>query len=213
MASGMAAGIKKNQMKDLGLLYSEVPAVAAGVFTTNRVKAAPVLVSMERVKSGKARAVLMNSGCANACTGRRGITDARQLTRLIASSLKIEPESVLLASTGVIGKPLPLEVMEKGIPNLVASLSPSGLGDAALAIMTTDTVPKAVITRGRGKWERGYACGDGQRRRNDLSPNGHPPGLCPNRRGYLPGRPAESLKRRRAGIFQPDYRGRRHEHQ
>ena len=117
-ASGMAAGIKKNQMKDLGLLYSEVPAVAAGVFTTNRVKAAPVLVSMERVKSGKARAVLMNSGCANACTGRRGITDARQLTRLIASSLRIEPESVLLASTGVIGKPLPLEVMEKGIPNL-----------------------------------------------------------------------------------------------
>lgn len=148
IAAGIAAGIKKNQMKDLGLLYSEVPAVAAGVFTTNRVKAAPVLVSRERVKSGKARAILVNSGCANACTGRKGITDARQLTRLIAASLKIEAESVLLASTGVIGKPLPLEVMEKGIPNLVASLSPSGLGDAALAIMTTDTVPKAVITRG-----------------------------------------------------------------
>ncbi len=149
MASGIATGIKKNQVKDLALLYSEVPAVAAGVFTTNRVKAAPVLVSMERVKSGTARTVLVNSGCANACTGRKGIMDARQLSRLISSSLKIKPESVLLASTGVIGKPLPMEVIEKGIPTLVASLSPGGLGDAALAIMTTDTIPKAVITRGK----------------------------------------------------------------
>ncbi len=149
MASGIATGIKKNRAKDFALLYSEIPAVAAGVFTTNRVKAAPVLVSKERVKSGEARAILANSGCANACTGTRGIMDARQLSRLIASSLKIEPESVLLASTGVIGKPLPMKVIEKGIPTLVASLSPRGLGDAALAIMTTDTLPKAVITRGK----------------------------------------------------------------
>jgi glutamate N-acetyltransferase/amino-acid N-acetyltransferase len=148
-ASGIAAGIKKNGKKDLALLYSEAPAVAAGVFTSNRVKAAPVLITRERVKSGKARAVLVNSGCANACTGRQGIGDAQRLSRLMASSLKVEPDSVLLASTGVIGKRLPLEVIERGIPDLVGSLSPDGLGDAAQAIMTTDTVPKAVVTRGR----------------------------------------------------------------
>src|SRR5512135_3142265 len=94
LATGLPAGIKKNQAKDLALIYSEVPAVAAGVFTTNRVKAAPVLLSMERVKSGKARAILANSGCANACTGRQGIQDGRRLAGVLASLLKIEPEGV-----------------------------------------------------------------------------------------------------------------------
>jgi glutamate N-acetyltransferase / amino-acid N-acetyltransferase len=149
LAAGMAAGIKKNQAKDFALLYSETPAVAAGVFTTNRVKAAPVLISRNRVKSGKGRAILVNSGCANACTGNGGVEDGHHLSRLLASSLKIDPREILLASTGVIGKALPLAVMEKGIPSLVASLSPEGLADAAQAIMTTDTVPKAVRIRGR----------------------------------------------------------------
>jgi glutamate N-acetyltransferase/amino-acid N-acetyltransferase len=148
-ASGIAAGIKKNQAKDLALIYSEVPSVAAGVFTTNRVKAAPVLISRERLKSGKARAVLINSGSANACTGKNGLADGRRLSQLIASSLKITPESVLLASTGVIGKPLPMSLIEKNLPGLTASLSPAGLGDAARAIVTTDTFPKAGILRGR----------------------------------------------------------------
>lgn len=148
-ASGIAAGIKKNQAKDLALIYSEVPSVAAGVFTTNRVKAAPVLISRERLKSGKARAVLINSGSANACTGKNGLADGRRLSQLIASSLKITPESVLLASTGVIGKPLPMSLIEKNLPGLTASLSPAGLGDAARAIVTTDTFPKAGIIRGR----------------------------------------------------------------
>jgi len=149
LAAGLAAGIKKNQAKDFALLYSESPAVAAGVFTTNRVKAAPVLISRDRVKSGKGRAILVNSGCANACTGKGGLEDGHHLSRLIAAALKIDPREVLLASTGVIGRPLPLAVMEKGIPSLVASLSPEGLADAAQAIMTTDTMPKAVLTRGR----------------------------------------------------------------
>jgi glutamate N-acetyltransferase/amino-acid N-acetyltransferase len=149
LAAGLAAGIKKTQAKDFALLYSEVPAAAAGVFTTNRVKAAPVLLSRERVKSGKGRAILVNSGCANACTGKKGILDGQHLSRRIASSLKIDPRQVLLASTGVIGKPLPLEVMEQSIPSLVASLSSEGLADAALAIMTTDTKPKAALVRGR----------------------------------------------------------------
>ena len=149
LAAGLAAGIKKNQAKDFALLYSESPAVAAGVFTTNRVQAAPVLISRDRVKSGKGRAILANSGCANACTGKKGMGDGQHLSQLLADSLKIDPREVLLASTGVIGKPLPLEAMERSIPSLVSSLSPDGLADAARAIMTTDTKPKAVLTRGR----------------------------------------------------------------
>ncbi|NWF55718.1 MAG: bifunctional glutamate N-acetyltransferase/amino-acid acetyltransferase ArgJ [Syntrophaceae bacterium] len=149
LAAGIAAGIKKTQVKDFALLFSEDPATAAGVFTANRVKAAPVLLSRERLKSGKARAILANSGCANACTGKKGIADGQTLSRRVASSLKIAPGEVLLASTGVIGKPLPLEIMEGCLPALVSSLSPQGLADAAQAIMTTDTKPKAVISRDR----------------------------------------------------------------
>jgi len=149
LAAGLAAGIKKNGAKDFALLYSESPAVAAGVFTTNRAQAAPVILTRERVKGGKGRAVLANSGCANACTGKKGIEDGRFLSRRLAESLKIDPREVFLASTGVIGKPLPLTTMEEKLPALVASLSPDGLGDAARAIMTTDTRPKAAILRGR----------------------------------------------------------------
>src|SRR4030043_71191 len=149
LAAGISALIKKNREKDLALIYSQVSSVAAGVFTTNRVKAAPVLLAMERIKAGRARAILINSGSANACTGKKGLTDGRRLSRLIASSLKITPETVLLASTGVIGKPLPMSLIEKNLLRLTASLSPAGLGDAARAIVTTDTFPKAGILRGR----------------------------------------------------------------
>ena len=149
LAAGIAAGIKKNQEKDLALIYSEVSSVAAGVFTTNRVKAAPVLLSRERIKSGRARAILINSGSANACTGQRGLADGRRLSRLVATSLKVSPEDVLLASTGVIGKPLPMSLMEEHLPRLLSSLTPEGLGDAAQAIVTTDTFPKAAILRRR----------------------------------------------------------------
>ncbi|MBU1207718.1 MAG: bifunctional glutamate N-acetyltransferase/amino-acid acetyltransferase ArgJ [Proteobacteria bacterium] len=147
VAAGISAGIKKNREKDLALIYSAVPSVAAGVFTTNRVKAAPVLLSMERIKAGRARAILINSGSANACTGKQGLTDGRRLSRLIASSLKTSPGNVLLASTGVIGKPLPMHLIEENLPCLLSSLTPDGLGDAARAIVTTDTFPKAVILR------------------------------------------------------------------
>jgi len=149
LAGAISAGIKKNLEKDLALLYSEVPAAAAGVFTRNRVKAAPVLISRERVKAASARAVLINSGSANACTGRRGLLDARRLSKLIASLLKVDPQSVLLASTGVIGRPLPMAAIQKSLPDLVVSLSAGGLEEAAQAIMTTDTFPKAAVTRGR----------------------------------------------------------------
>jgi glutamate N-acetyltransferase / amino-acid N-acetyltransferase len=148
-AAGISAGIKKVQAKDFGLLYSETPAVAAGVFTLNRVKAAPVLISKERLKSGRAQAILVNSGSANACTGRRGLEDGRRLSRLLAAALKTSPENILLASTGVIGKPLPMAQMESNLPILVSSLSPMGMEEAAKAIMTTDTFPKAAIIRSR----------------------------------------------------------------
>ena len=148
LAAGIVAGIKKNQQKDLALIFSETPAVAAGVFTTNRVKAAPVVLSLERLKSGKARAVLANAGCANACTGRAGLADGERASKKLAAILEIDPESILLGSTGVIGKRLPMAVLEKSLPPLVSSLSPKGLGEAAQAIMTTDTFPKAVVTRG-----------------------------------------------------------------
>ncbi len=146
-ASGIAAGIKKTDQKDLALIYSASPAVAAGVFTSNRVKAAPVLLSRERIKSGRARAVLINSGSANACTGKKGLADARRLSKILSTRLHIEEKEVLLASTGVIGKPLPMPVIEKSLPLLVSSCSVDGLEDAARAIMTTDTHPKAGIIR------------------------------------------------------------------
>ncbi len=149
LAAGIAAGIKKNQEKDLALIYSEVSSVAAGVFTTNRVKAAPVLLSQERIRSGRARAILINSGSANACTGKRGLVDGQHLSRLIAASLKIGPEDVLLASTGVIGKPLPMNLIEENVPRLLSSLKPDGLADAARAIVTTDTFPKGAVLRQR----------------------------------------------------------------
>ncbi len=149
LCSGISAGLKKEGQKDLALLYSEVPALAAGVFTTNRVKAAPVVVSQERLKSGIARAVLVNSGCANACTGRQGLTDVHRLSRALSSSLKVSDKDLLFASTGVIGKPLPRPLIEKSLPALVSSLSPDGLGDAARSILTTDTFPKTAVRRGR----------------------------------------------------------------
>lgn len=146
-AAGIAAGIKKKNQKDLALVYSEVPAVAAGVFTANRVKAAPVLLSMERIKSGAKRAVLVNSGCANACTGKKGLADARRLSRMLAARMNISEGEVLLASTGVIGKPLPVGVIERNLPVLISACSPEGLKDAARAILTTDTHPKTVLVR------------------------------------------------------------------
>jgi len=145
--SAVPAGIKKEGVKDLALIYSQIPAVAAGVFTTNRTKSAPVLLSKERIKSGKARAVLLNSGNANACTGKRGLTDGRRLSTLVAQGLRIKPEEVLLASTGVIGRPMPMEKIESHLPLLFSSLSPEAFGDVARTIMTTDTFPKAVLHR------------------------------------------------------------------
>jgi glutamate N-acetyltransferase/amino-acid N-acetyltransferase len=140
-ASGIHCGIKKSKA-DLALIVSENPAAAAGVFTTNKVKAAPVLVSMEHVMQEKTKAIIANSGSANACTGEAGLKDAKEMVRLVAKELKTSPKSILIASTGAIGKPLPMEKIKKGIPVLVKELDQDGGKRAAEAIMTTDTFSK-----------------------------------------------------------------------
>jgi glutamate N-acetyltransferase/amino-acid N-acetyltransferase len=147
-AAGIAAGIKKNGGPDLGLIYSSVPATVAGVFTCNQVQAAPVLVSKARVAQGKAQAVVANAGNANCCTGDQGMADARTMAALAAAELKLAPEDVLVASTGVIGAPLPIGKIESATPALAAALAPEGLEYFSRAIMTTDTVPKLVQRRG-----------------------------------------------------------------
>jgi glutamate N-acetyltransferase/amino-acid N-acetyltransferase len=140
----VAAGIKYKDRLDLGLIYSTVPAVTAGVFTTNQVKAAPVLLSVDRLKQGRCQAVLVNSGCANACTGDQGMEAALQTSRLAAQALGIEEDMVLVSSTGVIGVALKVDAFEQNMQALVENLDPDNFGRVAEAIMTTDTVPKTA---------------------------------------------------------------------
>lgn len=142
LAAGMAAGIKKGETPDLALIVSEKDAVVAGVFTTNKVVAAPVVLNRQRLRRGKGRAVLANSGNANACTGRRGYQDAMKMAAVAAKVLNVSPEDVLVGSTGVIGKPLPMGKIEAAIPILVRRLHRGGGEEATRAIMTTDTTVK-----------------------------------------------------------------------
>jgi glutamate N-acetyltransferase/amino-acid N-acetyltransferase len=143
-AAGVAAGIKKNGLKDLGLIVCDGPAEVAGVFTRNRVQAAPVLLDRARVGGGRCQAVIANSGNANCCTGAEGFANAVRMARAAAAGLGVPEEQVLVASTGVIGEPLPVERIEQALPGLVGALAPEGLADFAEAIMTTDRVPKVV---------------------------------------------------------------------
>lgn len=146
-AAGIAAGIKKNHDKDLGIIYSEIPATAAGVFTRNLVQAAPVVLDRKRIRSGRGQAIVVNSGNANCCTGEKGRRDAEAMARLTAQQLGLSADLVLVASTGVIGQPLPMERIQEAIPISAAALKSDGFIDFAEAILTTDTVPKAVFRR------------------------------------------------------------------
>lgn len=147
LAAGLSAGIKKGNTKDMAMVYSEIPCVAAGTFTTNVVKAAPVKWDQHIVyDQSVAQAIVCNSGVANACTGEEGYSYCRQTAEEAAGVLGIPTESVLVASTGVIGKQLPMEILKKGVKNLVPLLSPTREAGtlAAQSIMTTDTVSKEV---------------------------------------------------------------------
>ena len=143
-ASGVACGIKKNGKPDLALILSDTPAASAAVFTLNKAQAAPVLVSKERLAAsgGRSRVVVINSGCANACTGPEGVRTAELMADAAAGAAFVDPSEVLVASTGVIGVALDRERVTAGIASAVTTLSSSGGSAAALAIMTTDPFPK-----------------------------------------------------------------------
>ncbi|MFH0940685.1 MAG: bifunctional glutamate N-acetyltransferase/amino-acid acetyltransferase ArgJ [Candidatus Omnitrophota bacterium] len=143
-ASGISAKIKKSGKKDLALFYSLRPCVAAGLFTSNRIQAAPLEISRRHLTKGSLKAVVVNSGNANCMTGKQGLLDAITTTQLVARSLSIDAGQVLVSSTGIIGKFLPMEKIRAAVPVLAKKLSYKGLSDAASAILTTDTFRKEV---------------------------------------------------------------------
>ena len=148
LASAVSAGLKKTGQLDLSLIFSQRESVGAGVFTANKVKAAPVLLSQERIKKGPLRAILANTGYANACTGVQGLNNAIQAADMVATGLGIHPEETVVASTGVIGAHLPFNLIKRAIPNLIKSLSPRGFRSVAEALMTTDSFPKMSYFEG-----------------------------------------------------------------
>lgn len=159
-ATGRHCGIKSSGKPDLAVIVSDAPAAAAGLFTTNLAQAAPVLVSKEHLAAsgGRARAVVTNSGCANACTGPQGLSDAREMTVLTARAVGCDPRDVLVASTGVIGVQLKMTALRDGIPAAVSTVSADGGPSAAVAIMTTDPFPKSTaveVTTPRGLFRVG----------------------------------------------------------
>lgn len=143
LASGLHCGLKKDaKKKDLALIYSESTCTAAGMYTFNKVKGAPIAVCKEHLKNSKAQAVIINSGNANTCNGDDGLTKARKMTESAAESLKISADDVLVASTGVIGVPLNIDLITSSVSSLAKNLSKDGRKDACEAIMTTDTFGK-----------------------------------------------------------------------
>ncbi len=147
-AAGIRCGIKKDGL-DLALVVSDAPATVAGVFTRSTVVGAPVEVSRARVRRGRARGVVVNSGVSNVAMGARGLRDAGEMARLAAVAVGCAPEEMLVASTGVIGRPLPMARLREGVRTASAALAPGGFGRAARAIMTTDTFPKAALATAR----------------------------------------------------------------
>jgi glutamate N-acetyltransferase/amino-acid N-acetyltransferase len=145
-AAAMNCGIKKRK-KDIAVIVSSVPSVACGVFTQNRVKAAPVLISREHLKKTLAQAVIVNSGNANCCTGREGLKNANAMASLTAKGLGIAKEDVLVASTGIIGKQLPIKKIEDAVPELIENLSGDSGHGVAEAIMTTDRTVKEIALK------------------------------------------------------------------
>ena len=160
VASGVHAGIRRSGL-DLALVRSTVPAVGAAVWTTNRVLAAPVVVSQRHLEAAEPQAVVVNAGVANAATGSAGIADAERTSEEVAVTLGLEPNEVVVLSTGVIGVPLPLERVLAGVRQASASLSPDGGEAAAAAILTTDRGPKQAVAHCDGFVVGGMAKGAG----------------------------------------------------
>lgn len=144
LAAGVKAGIKQSGKEDVAVIYSVVPAAAAAVFTTNDMAAAPVILSREHIKGGVLSAIVVNSGCANACTGEQGMADAQEMVKQTAELLSISPQTILVSSTGIIGVTLPMSKVSAGIQQAVSKLSVEGYDSAMQAIMTTDTFAKTI---------------------------------------------------------------------
>ena len=201
--AGVTCGLKPSRRPDLALIVSDRPAAAAVVTTRNQFAAAPIHVTREHVKSGRARALIVDSGNANSATGPRGLADARQMCALAAAALGVRPREVLVDSTGVIGVLLPMDKIAAGVPEAASRLCPAGLNDAAVAIMTTDKTPKRTAR----KWTQdrheirlaAIAKGVGMIHRRPADRRRHRPGAPPTR----------SAHRRRSILQQPDRR-RRH---
>lgn len=148
MASGLAAGIKKSGKLDLALFYSQVPARAANLFTANKIQAASIKLSKFHLAGNKEfRAIIVNSGNANCFTGANGFSDARETAAAVAACLGVKREAVLVSSTGIIGKRLPLAKIKQATPALIGKLSRNGIDQAKAAIMTTDTFAKEVTVK------------------------------------------------------------------
>ena len=147
LASGMHCGIKADGNKDLALIFSATAATAAGVFTKNAFKAAPVLIDQEKMRHGTGQAIIVNSGVANAATGEEGLDDARRMSAFVSRELNIADELVFVGSTGIIGDRLPLNKIQRAVPALVGDLRETGWMDAEQAIMTTDKIPKLSFIR------------------------------------------------------------------
>lgn len=143
-AAGIAAGIKPKKKKDMALIVSDTPAVSAAVFTTNQIKAAPVRWDIQVVEHPSARAIVMNSGNANACTGNQGAADTEAMAALAAGPLSASSKEIFVCSTGSIGKPLPMDKIAPGIEKLFENLSPDNGRATAEAMMTTDLAPKSL---------------------------------------------------------------------
>jgi len=148
LGSAVSAGLKKNGEKDLALIFSQRSAVATGVFTTNTVKAAPVIITQKNIKRGFLRGIIINTGYANACTGEQGLKDALLTANLTATQLEIKAEEMAVASTGVIGSYLPVDLIKNALPNLIKNLSPNGFYSVADAMRTTDSFPKISYSQG-----------------------------------------------------------------
>jgi glutamate N-acetyltransferase/amino-acid N-acetyltransferase len=171
VAGGVHCGIRKNGKRDLALVRSLVPATGTAMFTTNRFLAAPVVVSREHLEVAQPQAVVANSGVANAATGEQGVADARASAVETARLLGIEPEEVIVLSTGVIGAPLPLEKVVNGIQDAALHLSHWGGATSAEAIMTTDTRPKEAVATGSVPGGGGFVVGGMAKGSGMIHPN------------------------------------------
>ena len=199
------SGIRGKDRLDLALIYCTHPASAAAVFTTSQVKAAPVLLGIERIKSGKVQAVLVNSGIANACTGEEGMAKARGASASAALALGIDEELVQVSSTGVIGQQLDMACFDH-LPHLVSGLAAERAMDVARAIMTTDTVPKIAVRTVEIGGDVGEDRRHGQGLRHDSAQHGHHAVVHHDRCGGLVRGPAADPDHQRQPVVQPDHR-------